>query len=137
MARLVVLCISVACAQPSAQPAAPSQIVFAPGRGTLYVRLTAAAAGGVDHARLGLERGPARFEADSVPLARGDYIFRDMPIGRYQLIVRRVGYVRLADSVSIRAGLLDTIHLSMRINSGCDIDCEPARRPPWWKFWPR
>lgn len=134
--RLALLGLGVACAKPRniTTPAVP--IIFAPGRGTLYVKLRTDSAAPLGYARMGLERGLARFEGDSVPLVPGDYAFRDVPVGRYALVVHRIAYIRLTDSVTIHSGQVDTIRLSMRLNFGCDIGCGPAlhRSRPWWKF---
>jgi hypothetical protein len=88
-----------------------------------------------------LERSPVVFTQDGSEATRGFYSFPSVPAGRYALHIRRVGYTRVRDSVTILPGQADTIRIELSVYSGCDIGCDPSdvvtARRPWWKFWQR
>jgi len=68
------------------------------------------------------------------------YVFRDVPAGRYRLLIDRLGYARLVDSVTVRPDAIDTLQRQLRFAYGCDLDCGEVtfRKPrPWWlRWWP-
>ena len=85
-----------------------------------------------------LERAPLLFLAEQVDSSR--YAFTNLPTGRYRLRVRRVGYLELADSVTVRPDAVDALRTQLRVDNRCDLNCGEVtfrKSRPWWlRWWP-
>jgi hypothetical protein len=121
-------------APPAAPP--PARLVFPATRGTLVVDVRAENGEAIEDSRVLLDRAPVLFA--SAQIAAGRYAFRDVPDGRYRLLIDRLGYARLVDSVTVQPDVVDTVRKQLRVARMCDLDCGELtflKPRPWWLRW--
>ena len=91
-------------------------------RGSLLVALRSLGdAAPIDYGEVTLIRGAARLGAE--PLDSGRYVLEEVPVGSYRLRMRRIGFATLDDSVTIHAGVTDTVRRTLSWAQACDINC--------------
>jgi hypothetical protein len=57
--------------------------------------------------------------------SRGGFVLSHLKPGKYSLLIRRLSYAFRADSLTMRAGKVDTLHTQLRRVSWCEgIDCQ-------------
>lgn len=91
-------------------------------RGSLLVELRSAAdSAPVSYGSVTLIHDAARLGAE--PLDSGRYLLAEVPAGSYQLRIMRIGFTLLYDTVTIRAGAVDTVRRTLSWAQSCDINC--------------
>jgi len=113
-------------------------LMFPPTPRKLLVDVRAENGEAIEGSRVLLDRAPVLFA--SAEVTSGRYVFRDVPAGRYRLLIDRLGFARLVDSVTVRPDAVDTLRKQLRVAYSCDLDCGEltfGKPRPWWlRWWP-
>jgi len=67
----------------------------------------------------------------------GHFAFADVRVGTYQLTVRRLGYERRVDTITVRReqGIRAQLALTSAGVDRCFVIVEVRTPLPWWHFW--
>lgn len=126
----------VACRTQAA--AIPPIQTFAAERGDLVVRVIDTTGVPIAAPEAVLVRNAVRFEARTDSLvwlagSRGLSVFTAIPLGDYDLAVRRIGYERNRVAARVRREATDTVTVTLR--HGAVITHVWPKPRHWWQFW--
>jgi hypothetical protein len=67
----------------------------------------------------------------------GHFVFVNVRVGTYQLTVRRLGYERRVDTLTVtrEQGIRAQLALTPAVMDRCFVSVEVRTPLPWWHFW--
>jgi len=128
-----ILCVAVAGCR---TPPTVAPVYFAGTRGSLHVWASDSVSRAPIVALSGELRLGTRVTFAPVRAVADTLLFQHVPVGAYDVIIRRIGYEVRRIPVRISSIGNDSLHVVLRSHPSLIYD-EFWSQAPWWKFWRR